>query len=124
MVEMNGCILKRAVKKPATEVKQVVRTMQAGKVENLTEDRAGVDALVHDDGRRDHAHTCHTTDREVGTGQENQACDAEREEHTRRRLLQNVQNIVVGKELRVLHNRGHNAERDENHHNDNVETVL
>ena len=28
MVEMNGCILKRAVKKPATEVKQVVRTMQ------------------------------------------------------------------------------------------------
>ena len=97
---------------------------QGGKVKNLAEDRTGIDTLVHDDGRGDHAHTGHSSDREVGTGQENQTRNAERKEHARRRLLQNVQDIVVGKELGVLHNRRHNAQRNEDHHDDNVETVL
>ena len=137
IVEINGCILNFAVKKPAIVVKNVHRTTQAsspritlpatgnsGKVKHMSENGTGVDALVHYDGGCRHTHTNHTSDRKVGTCQEDQSGNTERQEHTRRCLLQDVQHVVVGKQRCVLDDRGDDTQRDKDDQNRNIQTVL
>ena len=92
-------------------------------VKDVSEDRTGVDALVHHDGRGDHRHTDHTADGEVSTGQEDQTRNAECKEHTGRCLLQDVQDVGDREQLRVLHNRGDDAQEDEDRDDDDVESL-
>src|SRR5699024_8599597 len=79
---------------------------QAGEIKHMAEHRAGVDTLMHDDGGGGHAHTDHTANGQVRTGQQDQAGDAQCQEHTRRRLLQDVQDVVHREQLHVLDDGG------------------
>ena len=137
MVEMKGCILNFAVKKPAIVVNTVQSTTQndqcqqnagnrrqAGEVKDMTEHRAGVDALMHDDGCRRHAHTNHTADGQVGAGEQDQARNAQRQEHSGRSLLEDVQHIVYRQQLHVLHQRRDDTQGDEDDDNGDVQTVF
>ena len=81
IVEMNGCILNFAVKKPAIEVKHVVRTMHI-KSARTTLPPTGIPVkskiwlktppvlipLMHDDRSGNHAHTYHTSDGKICSG--------------------------------------------------------
>lgn len=137
MVEMKGCILNFAVKKPAMVVKMVHSTIQttraqknaghhrqAGKVKDMTKYRAGVDALVHDDGGGRHAHTNHTADGQVGAGQQDQAGHAESQEHSGRGLLKDVQHVVHRQQLSVLDDGGDDTKGDEDDNDGKIQAVF
>lgn len=114
MVEIKGCILNLAVKKPAIVVKMVHRMMQttrarntrttagmAGEVEDVAEHAAGIGAGVHHDGGRCYAHTHHTADGQVGTGQQDEPRHAQSQKHSGRGLGQDIEHVVYRQQLRV-----------------------
>ena len=126
-----------AVKKPAMVVKMVHSTIQnhqsqknaghhrqAGKVKDMTKYRAGVDALVHDDGGGRHAHTNHTADGQVGAGQQDQAGHAESQEHSGRGLLKDVQHVVHRQQLSVLDDGGDDTKGDEDDNDGKIQAAF
>ena len=100
------------------------RRNDRGEVEDVSEYRTGIDALMHDDGRSDHAHADHTADRKVGTSQKDQSRNAKSKEHAGRCLLQNVQDVVHREQGGMLDDRGDDTQHDENQDDDNVKSVL
>ena len=96
---------------------------QGREIEGDAEHRAGVDALVHDDGGGGHAHADHTADGQVSAGQKDQTGNTQCQEHTGRSLLQDVQNIVDGQQRHVLDDGGDDAQRDEDDDDGDVQTV-
>ena len=96
----------------------------AGEVEDVAKDRTRVNTLVHDDRRCRHAHTHHATNGEVGAGKQDESGNAQRQEHARRGLLEDVQYVLVREKLRALHDGRDGAQEDEDKENDDVEAVL
>ena len=97
---------------------------QGGKVKDMTEHSAGVDALVHDDGRSGHTHTNHTSYGQVGTSQHDEAGNAQRQEHSRGRLLKNVEHVVVGQQRHILDDRRDRAQDNTYNNNGNIQSVV
>ena len=85
---------------------------------------ARINSLVHNNGRRGHAHTNHTSDGKVGTRKQNQSRNAQSKEHSGRSLLQNVQNIVIGQQRRILHNRSNDTQCHKNQYNHDIQSIL
>src|SRR5699024_9391305 len=71
---------------------------QSCKVKDMSEDTASIDTMMHNNGGSGHTHTNHTSDRQVCTGQEDQSCNTQSQEHSRRCLLEDVQYIVVSQQ--------------------------
>ena len=112
MVEMNGCILNLAVKKPAMVVNTVHSTTQTTSASstrtstgrpvrsNVTPNTEPVlMPLCMTRGGGGHAHADHTADGQVRAGEQDQPGDAQRQEHARRSLLQDVEDVVDGQQL-------------------------
>ena len=93
------------------------------KVKNMAKKSACIDALVHDHRCKYHACANHTADREVGTSEQDQAADPQRQEHTRRGCLENIQDIVHCQQRHTLDNRAENTQNDEDNENYDVQTV-
>ena len=100
------------------------RCRHAGEIKNMSEHGTGVDSLVHDNCRCNHAHADHTADRKVGTCQKDQSRNAKSKEHAGRCLLQDVQDVVHREQGGMLDDRGDDAQHNENQDNDNVKSVL
>ena len=96
---------------------------QPGKIKHMAKNRTGVDSLVHNDGSGSHAHTNHTANGQVRAGQQDQPGNAQSQEHARRSLLQNVQNIVDGKQRHFLAELGNQAQYNKDDNDCNVQTV-
>ena len=70
-----------------------------------------------------HAHADHSANGEVRTGEQDQPCHAEREEHSRGRLLEDVQHVVDGEKGDALDDRRDDAQSNENHDDRDVQAV-
>ena len=68
------------------------------KIKDMSENTACVDSLMHDDRCRRHTHTNHTADGKVGTCKKDQARNTKCQEHSRRSLLKDVQDVVICKQ--------------------------
>ena len=93
------------------------------KIIDVPEERAGIDALVHDHGCEHHAGAHHTPHREVCTGQEDQAADTQCQEHARGCRLQDVQDIVHRQQLGMLDHRSQDAKQDKDADDHDIQTV-
>ena len=89
----------------------------------MTEHRTGIDALVHHDGSGGNAHTHHTPDREVGTGQHNQTGHAQGQEHPWGRLLEDIEHVVCCQQGNALDDWRDDAEGDKNHGDCQIQAV-
>ena len=94
------------------------------KVKDMTKHSSRIDSLMHNDGGRRHTHTNHTSNGKVRTSKQDQTRYAKCKEHTRRRLLQDIQYIVVSQQRRILYDRRNNTQRNKNQYNRNIQTVL
>ena len=96
---------------------------QSGKVKNMSEQGAGIDSFMHDHGRQDHAGTDHSPDRQIRTAQQDQAADAQGQEHTGRSRLQDVQDIGHGQQFCMLDDRCQNTQDDKNTDDGDVKAI-
>ena len=96
----------------------------AGEVKHVAEQRAGVDALVHDHRGQHHAGAHHAAHRQIRAAQQDQAADAQCQEHARGRGLQDIQDIVHRQQLGMLDDRRQNAQENEDEQNGNIKPVL
>src|SRR5699024_7749325 len=100
------------------------RNRYSCKVKNMSEHGTCIDTLMHNDGSCGHAHTNHTANGKIRTGQKDQSRNAEGKEHSRRSLLKDIQYVVVGKKRRSFHNRCNDTQRNEDQEDRNIQTIL
>ena len=79
---------------------------------------------MHDNRSGNHAHTNHTSDGQIRTGEKNQACNAQGQEHSGRCLLEDIQHVVVGQKLNSLNRRRDGAQGDEDNDDGYVQTIF